>query len=105
MQQRRSCPGAIPSAPRVALPARSQSLDFINLADLDGSLTGLGPNTAVLGPNAMQALPSPVCAAKPEWSGFVCPGVKQRSFGIMDTGAFVDGEEGGIMATGAFVDG
>ena len=48
----------------------------------------------MLGPNAMQALPSPACAAKPEWSGFVCPGVKQRSFGIMDTGASGDGEGG-----------
>ena len=64
----------------------SQSLDFLNIADVDGSASGLGPNTAILGPNAMQALPTPVCSSVNAWNGIVCPGIKQRSFAVLGTG-------------------
>jgi len=77
----------------------SQSISFINLNDVDGTLSagtvapGLPPssagqpNTAVLGPNAMAALPSPACYAVPAWNGFICPGVLQRSFALLSLGA------------------
>lgn len=81
-------------------PLRSQGIGFINLNDIDGSLSagtataGMPPssvgvaNTAVLGPNAMQALPTPACFAESAWNGFICPRIRQRSFILASLGEF-----------------
>ena len=50
----------------------------ILLFDSDGSLTGLGANTSVLGPNPALAMNAPACVWKQAWLGSVCPGVVYR---------------------------
>ena len=50
------------------------SLNFINWRDEDGSLTGAGAGSHLLGPNPQLSFSSPTCSEKPSWPGIVCGG-------------------------------
>jgi hypothetical protein len=60
------------------------SLNFINIQDQDGSLTGVA-RTSVLGPNPAVTYSTPTCIYRDEWPGFECPGISYRSAVLQST--------------------